>query len=160
MRIPGYESAQGLQEAAVGGDFYPLLLTALSAALSPDPEATPCAWRCPSRWTGGACAPGPRPTGAGAGAAGGEGARGGPRPALAAGLALDVGTRDEFSHVPASVRALSAELARQDVPHTFELFDGDHSGQVPGALRSRVLPFCSRVLARQPAPPPAATPSP
>lgn len=160
VRIPGYESAQGLQEAAVGGDFYPLLLTALSAALSPDPEATPLRVALPFALEGGRVRPRAPAYGRWREALPVAKVREA-APALRSlqALALDVGTRDEFSHVPASVRALSTELARQDVPHTFELFDGDHSGQVPQRLRSRVLPFFSRVLARQPAPPPAA-PSP
>jgi len=160
VRIPGYESAQALEEAAVGGDFYPLLLTALSAALAPAPDAAPLRVALPFALQGGRVRP-QAPTYAhwreSLPLARAREAAGALRSLRA--LGFDAGTRDEFAHVPGGARALSAELARLDVPHVFELFDGDHSGQVAERLRTRVLPFFSRAftlpLPRSPPPAPA-----
>lgn len=153
VRIPGYESAEALEEAAVGGDYFPLLLTAMAAALSPDPDAVPLRVALPFALEGGRVRPKAPAYGRWREALPAAQVREA-APALRSlqALALDAGTRDEFSHVPTGARALSAELARLGVPHTFELFDGDHSGQVPERLRTRVLPFFSRVLARAPVP--------
>ncbi len=154
VRIPGYDGAQALEEAAGAGDFYPLLLTARAAAFSPDADAAPLRVALPFALEGGRVRPKAPAYGRWREAlplARAREAAGALRSLQA--LGFDAGTRDEFGHVPLGARALSAELARLDVPHTFELFDGDHNGQVPLRLRTRVLPFFSRVLARETAAP-------
>lgn len=62
------------------------------------------------------------------------------------GLAFDVGSRDEFPHIPLSCRAFARALQRNRVAHTFEEYDGDHSDRVPERIETKMLPFFARVL--------------
>jgi S-formylglutathione hydrolase FrmB len=61
-------------------------------------------------------------------------------------IAFDVGTRDGLRHIPTTTRALNAALTEAGVRHTFEEYDGTHGSHVAERLRTRVLPFFSRVL--------------
>jgi S-formylglutathione hydrolase FrmB len=62
-----------------------------------------------------------------------------------AGLAFDVGTRDEL--VPLSqLTAMDTALTRAGVPHTFETYDGTHTSRVGERIITKVLPFFSRTL--------------
>jgi S-formylglutathione hydrolase FrmB len=62
------------------------------------------------------------------------------------GLYIDYGVQEEFSHIPAGSLALSRELSEHGIPHTFEVYQGDHNRRIPERLETRVLPFFSRVL--------------
>jgi S-formylglutathione hydrolase FrmB len=62
------------------------------------------------------------------------------------GIAFDVGTKDDFSHIPLTCRQLSSALARNGIKHTFEEYDGDHNSQAAIRVGSKLLPFFSRVL--------------
>lgn len=59
---------------------------------------------------------------------------------------IDYGVQEEFSHIPAGSLALSRELSEHGIPHTFEVYRGDHNGRIPERLETRLLPFFSRVL--------------
>jgi S-formylglutathione hydrolase FrmB len=59
-------------------------------------------------------------------------------------IALDIGDRDPFV---GTNRQLADALARLDVPHTFEVYDGDHGNRVRERFEANVLPFFSRHLA-------------
>jgi S-formylglutathione hydrolase FrmB len=62
-----------------------------------------------------------------------------------AGLAFDVGTRDEL--VPLSqLTAMDTALTRAGVPHTFETYDGTHTSRIGERIITKVLPFFSRTL--------------
>jgi enterochelin esterase-like enzyme len=63
-------------------------------------------------------------------------------------IAFDAGTRDGLRHIPPTTRALHAALAEAGVAHTFEEYDGTHGSHVAERMRTRVLPFFSRVLRR------------
>jgi S-formylglutathione hydrolase FrmB len=62
------------------------------------------------------------------------------------GIAFDVGTKDPFSHIPLTCRALSSALERNGIKHTFEEYDGDHNSHAAARIGSKMLPFLSRVL--------------
>jgi S-formylglutathione hydrolase len=62
------------------------------------------------------------------------------------GIYIDYGVQEEFSHIPAGSLALSRELSEHGIPHTFEVYQGDHNQRIPERLETRVLPFFSRVL--------------
>lgn len=62
------------------------------------------------------------------------------------GIYIDYGVQEEFSHIPAGSLALSRELSEHGIPHTFEVYQGDHNNRIPERLEMRVLPFFSRVL--------------
>jgi S-formylglutathione hydrolase FrmB len=71
------------------------------------------------------------------------------------GIAFDVGTRDQFSHIPLTNRALSKALGRNRIAHTFEEYDGDHNERVPERIETKALPFLSRVLIDETSPSPS-----
>ncbi|HXK33779.1 MAG TPA: esterase, partial [Dehalococcoidia bacterium] len=58
--------------------------------------------------------------------------------------AIDIGDRDPFV---GTNRQLAEALTRLDVPHTFEVYDGDHGNRVRERFEANVLPFFSRHLA-------------
>jgi S-formylglutathione hydrolase FrmB len=62
------------------------------------------------------------------------------------GLTIDVGFNDEFTHITAGSVLFSDSLAAYDVPHTLEIYDGDHRDRIRERITTRVLPFFSRDL--------------
>jgi predicted esterase len=60
------------------------------------------------------------------------------------GIFIDCGWRDQF-HIHYGCRQLSRELTRHGITHTYEEFDGTHSGIDYRMERS--LPFLTRALA-------------
>ena len=65
------------------------------------------------------------------------------------GLRFDSALTDEFSHIPITSRTFSEALTAQGVPHTFELYNGDHRNRLwgqGGRLYTEVLPYLSGLL--------------
>jgi enterochelin esterase-like enzyme len=58
-------------------------------------------------------------------------------------IALDIGDRDPFV---TTNRQLADALTRLDVPHTFEVYEGDHGNRLRERFEMHVLPFFSRHL--------------
>lgn len=68
-------------------------------------------------------------------------------------IRFDAGEQDEFPHIPLSVQSLSRELTVLGIPHTAELYNGNHSDRLlgpGGRIATELLPFFSRWLERQP----------
>jgi S-formylglutathione hydrolase len=65
------------------------------------------------------------------------------------GLFIDYGMEDDFSHIPVTARMLSEKLARLGVPHVLATYRGDHADHIRERLETSVLPFFSRILARE-----------
>jgi S-formylglutathione hydrolase FrmB len=63
------------------------------------------------------------------------------------GIAFDVGSRDQFPHIPLTNREFARALRRNGIAHTFEEHDGDHNSRAAERMETRLLPFFSRVLA-------------
>ncbi len=63
-----------------------------------------------------------------------------------AGLAFDVGTRDELVP-PSQLATMDTALTRAGVQHTFETYDGTHTSRIGERIITKVLPFFSRTLA-------------
>lgn len=60
------------------------------------------------------------------------------------GLRFDSGYEDEFTHIPANARALSAALTARGIDHKFEEYNGDHRNRMwgrTGRLATEVLPY-------------------
>jgi S-formylglutathione hydrolase FrmB len=68
-----------------------------------------------------------------------------------AGLAFDIGTRDELVP-PSQLATMDTALTRAGVPHTFETYDGTHTSGVGQRIITKVLPFFSRTLEFGPSP--------
>jgi enterochelin esterase-like enzyme len=62
-------------------------------------------------------------------------------------IRLDVGDQDGLAQTN---RDMNAALTDAGVAHQFEVFPGDHNGQVPATFQNKVLPFFSKELRFQP----------
>jgi S-formylglutathione hydrolase FrmB len=61
-------------------------------------------------------------------------------------IGMDYGTSDQFAHIPTATADFSHELSRLRVPHTLDVYRGDHRQQVGARLGTIVLPFFARNL--------------
>ena len=61
-------------------------------------------------------------------------------------IRFDVGTHDQWLHIPSGCRAFSAELTRLGIDHIFDEYDGDHGSLTGERIRDLVLPFFSENL--------------
>ena len=65
-------------------------------------------------------------------------------------IAIDYGIDDQFAHIPSGAARYSQELARLRVPHTLDVYQGDHRKLIQQRLRDVVLPFfMGKLRARQ-----------
>lgn len=62
------------------------------------------------------------------------------------GLGVDTGHNDQFPHIPPGAMALSEGLAERNVPHVFEVYEGDHRDRIRERLATVVLPSLTRHL--------------
>ena len=69
-----------------------------------------------------------------------------PQIARLKGIYIDYGAEDEFSHIPAGARALSAQLATAGIPNTIEVYEGTHGDRVRQRVEERMLPWMSKQL--------------
>jgi enterochelin esterase-like enzyme len=58
-------------------------------------------------------------------------------------IAIDVGDKDGLS---SSNKELSGILTQYDIPHIFEIYDGDHTNHIALRVETKVLPFFSKNL--------------
>lgn len=61
---------------------------------------------------------------------------------------LEYGTFDQFAHIPVGTADFSRELARLRIPHTLQVYAGDHREEIPRRLRTVILPFFAVNLER------------
>jgi S-formylglutathione hydrolase len=145
MRFKTYDDTDA---ALKNGDFYPVALTALLAATSPDPGAPlnvafplkrergellrvhPAYEKWLARF---------------------------PVHAVASQrdnllklrlLALDFGYDDQFAHIPPSTLAFSRALFEQRIPHRLDTYDGDHRQKVAERMEKIVFPVVAGALDR------------
>jgi len=64
-------------------------------------------------------------------------------------IAIDYGIDDQFAHIPSGAARYSQELARLRIPHTLDVYQGDHRKLIQQRLREVVLPFFIRRLRAQ-----------
>jgi pimeloyl-ACP methyl ester carboxylesterase len=60
------------------------------------------------------------------------------------GFRFDSGYEDEFTHIPPTARALSAELTARGIEHVFEEYNGDHRNRMwgrTGRMSTEILPY-------------------
>jgi S-formylglutathione hydrolase FrmB len=65
-------------------------------------------------------------------------------------IRFDTALTDEFSHIPSSNHSLSSRMTELGIPHTFEMYNGDHRNRLWGKwgrLYTEVLPYFSDLLA-------------
>ena len=61
-------------------------------------------------------------------------------------IAFDAGRQDPLKDIPVSVMMLDSMLTRLDIPHTAELYDGDHMKRIRSRIESHAMPFFSKAL--------------
>jgi len=62
------------------------------------------------------------------------------------GIFIEFGAQDEFSHIPLGAQELSRELSQAGIPHTLEIYEGNHGNRVEQRISERMLPWMSRQL--------------
>jgi hypothetical protein len=55
-------------------------------------------------------------------------------------------SRSQLAHIPSGAARYSQELARLRIPHTLDVYQGDHRKLIQQRLRDVVLPFFIRNL--------------
>lgn len=68
----------------------------------------------------------------------------------AAGIAIDYGYQDEFSHIPLTSREFGERLLALHVPVVLEGYEGDHNNGVLTRVGTRIVPFIADHLRFQP----------
>jgi S-formylglutathione hydrolase FrmB len=146
-RAMAIKNAADMEKARDAGDFYPVAIVALGRAIAPNAQA-PLLFDFPIRADGGQMIPD-------------EPAytkwreafpiRQVPRYAAnlrqMKGLFIDYGLSDQFPHIPLSTAAFSQALLDARVPHTLDVYGGDHRRAVNERLESKVFPFFAATLA-------------
>lgn len=61
-------------------------------------------------------------------------------------LAFDAGRADGFRDIPINAARLDSLLSRENVPHTFELYEGTHGSRIRSRIETNVMPFFSAKL--------------
>jgi S-formylglutathione hydrolase len=63
-----------------------------------------------------------------------------------AGIAIDYGYEDDFSHIPLTAQQFGDKLLKLHVPVTIEGYHGDHNNGIPTRVENRVIPFFAEHL--------------
>jgi S-formylglutathione hydrolase len=62
------------------------------------------------------------------------------------GIFIEYGAQENFTHIPLGAQELSRELSEAGIPHTLEVFEGDHGNRLSERIGERLLPWMSRQL--------------
>lgn len=146
-RTAGWKAAAGLtrREDYQAAGFTAHLLYGLAAAYSPNVDKPPLFADLPYRLDSGVLVPVPSVA---------EKWKAGPL-AMASthldalrrlAIAFDAGDTDGLSDIPPNVRALDSLLTSHGIPHTAEIYEGNHGNRVRARFETRVFPFLSRSL--------------
>ncbi|HUF88542.1 MAG TPA: alpha/beta hydrolase-fold protein, partial [Gemmatimonadota bacterium] len=131
------------------GDPWPLILAGMWTLLLPDPDAPPFYHDPPVREEGGRLVPDPSVA-----------ERIAAQLPLAQvadhvaalrslrGLAVDSAFGDEYGHIPPAAKAFSDTLEALEVPHHYEIYDGDHRNRMRERMATTILPWIDQRLAR------------
>lgn len=63
-------------------------------------------------------------------------------------IAFDAGRADWFKDIPVRAAELDDMMTKLRIPHSFELYSGEHSDRIRWRIESKMLPFFSRNLER------------
>ncbi len=61
-------------------------------------------------------------------------------------IAFDAGRQDALKDIPISVVTLDSLLTALKIPHTAEIYEGDHMKRIRSRIETHAIPFFSRVL--------------
>lgn len=141
------ETLEDFDAALAARDFYPVAVIALASVFSPRPDLPPLYVDLPFREEDDRLVPAEPAYSRWRAAVPAARARA-HREALAGLRALRVDTAftDEFGHIPPAARMFADTLAVLEVPHVFEMYEGDHRNRIRERVTELVLPWFSRLL--------------
>ena len=61
-------------------------------------------------------------------------------------VGFDAGRQDALKDIPISVTVLDSMLTGMKIPHTAELYDGDHMKRIRSRIETHAMPFMSEAL--------------
>jgi len=61
-------------------------------------------------------------------------------------IGFDAGRQDALKDIPISVTMLDSVLTELKIPHSAELYDGDHMKRIRSRIETHVIPFMSKAL--------------
>jgi S-formylglutathione hydrolase len=61
-------------------------------------------------------------------------------------IAIDVGDQDDYAHIPLGAKMFDQVLTQYQISHTYEVYPGTFTSQIPQRIETRVLPFFSKAL--------------
>ena len=62
------------------------------------------------------------------------------------GIFIEYGAQENFTHIPIGAQEVSRELSEAGVPHTLEIFEGDHVDHLVQRIGERMLPWMAKQL--------------
>ena len=149
-RMESYRSAAEMWRALEDTDnIWPLILAGISAAFAPAPDAPPLYVELPGRLEGDEVVTTPAAERMAAAL---------PLAQVAAhvealrslrGLAFDTAFDDEFAHIPLATKTFSDSLEALEVPHLYEMYEGDHRNRMRERMATRILPWVDARLRRE-----------
>ncbi|HEY5609569.1 MAG TPA: alpha/beta fold hydrolase [Thermoanaerobaculia bacterium] len=141
-----FKTHEDLGRSLEEGDFYPVAIVALTAVFSPDKEKGPLFVKYPVTMQRGEIIPTDdydrwldqfpiRQIGKHAA-----------NLRTLRGLHLDYGIDDQFAHIPEATADFSEALSTHRIPHTLDVYRGDHRAELVNRLEEIVFPTISRDL--------------
>jgi S-formylglutathione hydrolase FrmB len=148
-RMAQYRSAGEMWAALEeGDDIWPLILASVSAAFAPAPDRPPLYVELPAAVVDGEVVTTPAADRIAAALPLAHVAERAEALQSLRGLALDTAFDDEFAHIPPATKAFSDSLVALEVPHVYELYEGDHRNRMRERMATRILPWIDAHLAR------------
>jgi S-formylglutathione hydrolase FrmB len=148
-RMAQYRSAEEMWAALEEeGDIWPLILAGVSAAFAAAPDRPPLYVEFPAAVVDGEVVATPAAERIAAGLPLAHVAERAETLQSLRGLAFDTAFDDEFAHIPLATKAFSDSLVALEVPHVYELYEGDHRNRMRERMATRVLPWIDARLAR------------
>jgi S-formylglutathione hydrolase len=148
-RMEAYRSADEMWAALEDDDdIWPLILAGVSAAFAPAPDRPPLYVELPADVVKGEVVTTPAADRMAAALPLAHAAERAEALQSLRGLAFDTAFDDEFAHIPPATKAFSDSLIALEVPHVYELYEGDHRNRMRERMATRVLPWIDARLER------------
>jgi len=148
-RIRQAPSIAALWEALEeSGDIWPLILAGMWTLLLPDPDAPPFYYDPPIREEDGRLVPAGSAERIAAQLPLAQAAEHVEALRSLRGLAFDSAFDDEYGHIPLATKAFSDTLEALEVPHLYEVYEGDHRDRMRERMARTILPWVDERLAR------------
>ena len=149
-RITGFRTAgemwQALEE---NDDVWPLILAGVTAAFAPAPDSPPLYVEFPAKVVDGEVASTPAADRMAAALPLAHIAERADALRSLRGLGFDTAFDDQFHHIPIATKAFSDSLEALEIPHVYEVYQGDHRNRMRERMATKILPWVDARLARE-----------